>query len=132
MIVDILDRLKQDLDALDEEIDNIDEDLYKYDENDPWEQDNIRQLRELKSRYRRDKITLLRQYHNINQDLSLRNKEIEIRIKKMEAEISFLGETEDAISKGDRILNYIDRIAHQEVLGDGEERLPEYYERGDL
>lgn len=111
MMVDVLDRLREDLESLDREIESIDVDLLNYCDDDIWDRDEIRSLRTLKSRYRRDKVSLLKQYHSINQDLTYRNREIESRIKKMESEILMMDSVRDAINDGKRILNYVDHMA---------------------
>lgn len=103
--MDLLNRIKMDIARVDKDIREIDEVMEMIPKDDLGTKSD---LFALKSRYRNDKIKLLKSYHDANQDLSLRNEELRQRIEEIKARISLMASGEETSRSLEALLGMMD------------------------
>lgn len=115
--MDLLRRIKLDISRVDRDIRDIEESVLSVPTGDLRTKSD---LLTLKSKYRNDKIKLLKAYHEANQDLTLRNEEIRYRIEEIKARVSLMAAASEEVRGLDELLGLMDE-AIEEVIDSDEE-----------
>lgn len=102
--MDILNRIKMNMAAVNRELREISKDLERVPDDDYA---NKRDLRQAHDKYLSQSDRLIKSYHSVSQDIDLKNREIEMRIEKMRAEIDALETFDSNMLEKDEILNYL-------------------------
>lgn len=113
--MDILKYLKMDIVAVSEELRRMRDQLSKLPEDDYR---NQKDLRRSHSEYLSDRKSLLAEYHKVSQDISYKNRQTEMIIRKLKADVEAIARQENAESTVGLVADYMNRLVDEYNLED--------------